>query len=132
MSAPKPVSINQADLEWEGWSEASIAAESAMRWKLLISGERTESRGLVTGLAEIPPGARLLLHHHAPEETYFVVSGRGRMEIDGHSSEIGPGCAVYIPPAARHALRCTGAEPLVFVFAFARDRFDQITYHFDQ
>ena len=55
MSAPKPVIINQADLEWEGWSEVSIAAESALRSKLLISGERTESRGLVTRLAEIPP-----------------------------------------------------------------------------
>ena len=27
---------------------------------------------------------------------------------------------------------CTGSEPLLFVFAFARDRFDQITHHFVQ
>jgi uncharacterized cupin superfamily protein len=99
-----------------------------VRWKLLIAGERGPSRGLVTGIAEVSPGASLLLHHHEPEETYYVVSGHGRMEIDGCESALGPGSAVFIPANATHAVHCTGAEPLVFVFCFARDRFDQVVY----
>ena len=102
-----------------------------MRWKLLVAGERGPSRGLVTGIAEVPPGASLLLHHHEPEETYYVVSRHGCMEIDGCEAALGPGSAVYIPPNARHVVHCTGAEPLVFVFCFARDRFDQVDYRFD-
>ena len=43
-----------------------------------------------------------------------------------------PAVPSYIPANARHALRCTGSEPLLFLFAFARDRFDQIKYHFVQ
>ena len=54
------------------------------------------------------------------------------MEIEDRSQPVGPGCAVYIPPDVQHALRCTGAEPLVFVFAFPRDRFDKVAYHFDR
>ena len=128
----RPVIIDQAYSPWEGWEDADVAARSAIRWKLLIAGERTESAGFVTGIAEIPPGERLLSHHHGAEETYYILQGRGRMEIDDRAADVGPGCAVYIPPDARHALRCTGAEPLLLVFSFARDRFDQIDYHFDE
>ena len=103
-----------------------------MRWKLLVSGERGPSAGLVTGVAEVAPGGVLLQHHHELEETYYVVSGWGHVEIDGVRTDVGPGTAVFIPPNARHALHCTGVEPLVFVFTFARDRFADVVYHFDE
>ena len=32
----------------------------------------------------------------------------------------------------RHTLYCTGAKPLIFVFTFARDRFADVEYHFDE
>ena len=130
MRALKPV-VDQAALEWEGWDDPAIAARSAVRWKLLVSGERGPSAGLVTGVGEIAPGGVLLRHHHEPEETYYVVSGRGHVEIDGERTDVAPGTAVFIPPNARHALRCAGGEPLVFVFTFARDRFEDVVYHFD-
>ena len=132
MSTLKPIVINQTEQSWEGWDDAEIAAKSAIRWKILISGERGPSAGLVNGIAELPVGTRLPFHHHEPAETYYVVSGQGHMEIDGHEADIGPGSTVYIPSNAKHAVRCTGAEPLVFVFTFACDRFDKIVYHFDE
>ena len=131
MSAPRPAVVDQADLDWEGGEDANLATGTGIRWKLLVAGERTESEGLVTGIAEIAPGAALMRHHHEPAETYYVVSGQGEMEIEGRTRALGPGSAVYIPPDARHTVRCTGVEPLVFVFCFPRDRFDQIVYHFD-
>ena len=131
MGEQKAVIVNHTELDWESWAHPGLAASSPVRWKLLVAGERGPSSGLVTGIAELPPGASLLLHHHEPEETYFVVSGHGCMEIDGCEVALGPGSAVYIPPNARHAVRCTGAEPLVFVFSFARDRFDDVSYLFD-
>ena len=131
MSAPRPAVVDQADLDWEGGEDANLATGTGIRWKLLVAGERTESEGLVTGIAEIAPGAALMRHHHEPAETYYILSGQGEMEIEGRTRALGPGSAVYIPPDARHTVRCTGAEPLVFVFSFPRDRFDQIVYHFD-
>lgn len=131
MSAERPVIVNQAEVDWESWDDPDVAARSPVRSKLLIAGERGPSRGLVQGVLEVPPGASLLFHHHEPEETYYVLSGQGRMRIDGRESALGPGSAVFIPSNARHAVQCTGPEPLVLVFAFARDRFDQVVYRFD-
>ncbi len=130
--APRPAIVDQADLEWEGGEGASLDAGKGIRWKLLITGERTETRDLATGIAEVAPGAELMHHRHEPAEIYFIISGRGEMDIEDRLQSVGPGCAVYIPPDVRHAVRCTGAEPLVLVFAFARDRFDEIAYHFDR
>ena len=130
MNAARPVIIDQAAVDWEGWQGPTVAARSAVRWKLLIAGERTDSSGLVTGIAQLPPGTQLPLHQHEPEETYYVVSGRGELQIDDRVTVVGAGCGIYIPANAKHALRSTGPEPLLFVFSFARDRFDQIAYHF--
>ena len=131
MTVPGPAIVDQAALDWEGGEDANLATGSGIRWKLLIAGESTQSVGLITGIAEITPGAELMRHHHEPAETYYIMSGRGEMEIEGRTQAVGPGYAIYIPPDARHAIRCTGPEPLVFVFSFPRDRFDQIVYHFD-
>jgi len=132
MSTPEPAVVDQADLAWEGGGESGLAIGQGIRWKLLIDGARLASTDIVTGIAEILPGVTLEQHRHEPAETYYIVSGRGQVEIEGRTSEVGPGCAVYIPPNARHAFRCTGAEPLVFVFSFPRNRFDRIVYRFDR
>ena len=89
MNMRKPIIIDQATLHWEGWRDTTLATKSAICWKLLITGERTESSGLVTGIAQLPPGAQLPLHYHEPEETYYVVSGRGEMKIDDHTMAVG-------------------------------------------
>lgn len=127
----RSVIVDQAAVDWEGWDDPAVAARSTVRWKLLVDGERGPSGGLVTGVAEIAPGGVLPRHHHEPEETYYVLSGRGVVAIEDTRTEISPGTAVFIPPDARHALRCIGAEPLVFLFTFARDRFEDVMYHFE-
>ena len=131
MRVPQPVIVDQTAVDWHLWGHTGLADEGGIRWKLLVAGERTDTVGIVTGIAEIPPGTRLPLHHHEPEETYYIVSGRGQIEIGDRTTEVGSGCAVYIPPNASHALQCVGTEPLVFVFTFPRDRFDQIVYCLD-
>ena len=127
----KPVIVDQAELGWQDWDDPANAAPSAIQWKLLLSRERVPSGGLVSGVARIEPGAVLSRHHHEPEETYYVIGGRGHIEVENLQKEIGPGTAVYIPPNARHAVRSIGAEPLVFVFTFPRDRFEDIEYSLD-
>ena len=131
MNKQKPIILNQAELDWEGWDGPGVAAEGPLRWKILISGERGPSGRLTTGIAEMIPGALLQLHHHEPEETYYVISGSGHVTVDDHEASLSPGSSVFIPSNAKHSLRCTGTEKLVFLFTFAADRFDEIVYHFD-
>ncbi len=132
MTAPRPTVIREADCPWEGWTDPAVHAKSPIRWKLLVGAERTPSKGLTVGTCEIPPGASLLLHHHAPGEVYYVVDGEGVSEIDDVVSPIGPGTALYIPPNARHRTRNTGSRPLRFVWIFPTDTFGEITYHYDE
>ena len=131
MSKQGPVILNQAELDWETWDDPELAAKSPVPWKILISGERGPSSQLSTGIAEMTPGPLLPLHHHAPAETYYVISGQGHVTVDDREASLGPGASVFIPSNAKHSLRCTGTENLVFLFTFAADRFDEIVYHFD-
>ena len=56
--------------------------------------------------ATLRPGQATERHYHREsEEIYFLLAGGGLMEIDGETTEVGPGDAVLIPPGARHTLR---------------------------
>ena len=131
MNKQKPIILNQAELDWETWDDPDLAARSPIRWKILISGERGPSCGLATGIAEMAPGTLLPLHHHQPEETYYVISGHGYVTVGDHKASLSAGASVFIPSNVKHSLRCTGTENLIFLFTFAADRFDEIVYHFD-
>ncbi len=131
MNTQKPIILNQAELDWETWDDPDLVAKSPVRWKILISGERGPSSQLSIGIAEMTPGTLLPLHHHAPAETYYVISGHGYVTVDDQEASLSPGASVFIPANAKHSLRCTGTENLVFLFTFAADRFDEIVYHFE-
>ncbi|MXY99691.1 cupin domain-containing protein [Candidatus Poribacteria bacterium] len=131
MNIQRPIILNEAELDWETWDDPELAAKSPVRWKILISGERGPSSQLSTGIAEMTPGTLLPLHHHVPAETYYVISGQGHVTVDDREASLDPGASVFIPSNAKHSLRCTGTENLVFLFTFAADRFDEIVYHFD-
>ena len=58
--------------------------------------------------ARVPAGRATRIHfHRIAEEFYFILEGRGTMEIDGESRAVGPGDAILIPPGAWHSI---GAE----------------------
>ena len=129
---PETTIRREADLEWESWDDAELKARSDVRWKLLISGERTPSAELTVGIAQIAPGATLVGHRHAHAETYYITSGKGRMLIGGVECEIGPGTAIYIPLNAHHSCRCDSDTPLEFIFTFPCDRFEEVVYRIDE
>lgn len=64
--------------------------------------------------ASIPAGGSTQRHYHRDsEEFYYITAGRGAMEIDGETREVGPGDAILIPPGAWHGI--TATEDLVFL-----------------
>ena len=127
-----PLVVHEAAEPWQEWPDPAVRARSPIRWKLLVGGERLPSRGLLVGTAELPAGGRLIRHHHAPPEAYYILEGRGQVEVGGEVIEVGPGSAVYIPADATHAAFNTGTAPLRFVWIFPADRFDQIRYIWDE
>lgn len=66
--------------------------------------------------ARLPAGAATAPHYHpAAEEIYYLLEGRGRMQIEADVRDVGPGDAVAIPPGARHQIATVGAAPLRFL-----------------
>ena len=128
----EPAIRHEADLPWESWDDPELKARSPIRWKLLISGNRTPTAALTLGIAELPPGETLISHTHAQSETYYVISGIGRIAVGEMVDEIGPGSAVYIPLNIRHSTTCLSDEPLVIVLTFPCDQFDEVVYRFDE
>jgi mannose-6-phosphate isomerase-like protein (cupin superfamily) len=64
------------------------------------------------------PGSSIGLHEQHDDEVYYVLSGEGRMTINGESFAVGPGDAVLTRPGSTHALAQEGAEDLVIVIVY--------------
>ena len=50
---------------------------------------------------------------HVSDEIYYVISGRGTIEIDGIKNEINPGKIIYIPKKIPHSFHATSNELVV-------------------
>lgn len=64
----------------------------------------------------IPAGRASRRHYHpTAEESYVVLSGRGRLEMDGETCALGAGDAVAITPPLVHQLFNAGEDDLVIL-----------------
>ena len=78
--------------------------------------DRTNAPVEMQSLAEasLPAGCATQRHFHkTSEEFYFILEGRGLMEINGEIREVGSGDAILIPRHAWHQI--TAQEPLRFL-----------------
>ena len=48
-------------------------------------------------------------------EVYYIMAGQGLMHIDEESFEVGPDCALYIPPRSVQYIQNTGNSDLKFL-----------------
>ena len=70
--------------------------------------------GAHSGLVHISPGARFPDHLHVGDERVLVL--QGVLVEDGNETWF-PGDLALRPAGSRHALRCGGLEPVVFIAA---------------
>ena len=77
--------------------------------------------------ARVPAGSATQRHYHKlAEEFYFILEGRGTIEIDGELREVSPGDAILIAPGAWHTI--VAAEPLRFLCCCAPPYAHEDTY----
>jgi mannose-6-phosphate isomerase-like protein (cupin superfamily) len=129
-SKVRPVVTRETDCALEQWDDVS---RGTVRWRTLFSGDRTPTRALTCGIAELPPpraGEPSGLHSHEPAELYYILEGAGVLTIDGVDHPVSAGSAAFIPGNAVHGLRNTGTTPLRLLYTFAVDSFDQVEYRF--
>ena len=68
-------------------------------------------------MVEMPPKSTVGLHRHADndEEIYIILSGVGRVLVDGAYFAVSTGDVVVNPPSGEHALTVVGDAPLRMV-----------------
>ena len=100
------------DVRSLGGAEAFTTADGSMIREL----HHTEAQSLAE--ASLRAGQATRRHQHRrSEEIYFVLEGRGEMELEGERRGLGPGDAVLIPAGAWHEIRAL--EALRFLCACA-------------
>jgi mannose-6-phosphate isomerase-like protein (cupin superfamily) len=117
---------NERDVEIEGW-------DNIVKWRTLLSADRTPSAAMTIGSAEIAPGSSVdgALHHHADHEAYYFIAGTGQVHLDGVEHPVEAGSIVFVPGGTRHFVRNTGAETLKLLYVFAVDQFSDVEYKFE-
>jgi mannose-6-phosphate isomerase-like protein (cupin superfamily) len=79
--------------------------------------------------ARVAEGCATERHYHKlSEEFYFILEGRGEMEVDGRRRLVGAGDAILIPPGAWHTI--AAIEPLRFLCCCAPP-YDHSDTYFD-
>lgn len=67
-----------------------------------------------------PDGGQVPWHSHEPEETYFILSGRGEICVGEERKEVKSGQLAYVPPGVFHQLTNIGIEPLIMLYCCGR------------
>ena len=126
---PKAVFRRTSDCETESWRDD---VTGHVDWWTLFSADRTDTCGLTVGVAEVPVGAPRPArgHMHEQAEVYFFLSRTGEVVIEGESTEVAAGDAVFIHGNVEHMSVNTGTEPLRLLYFFATDSFADIVYRF--
>jgi mannose-6-phosphate isomerase-like protein (cupin superfamily) len=82
----------------------------------LLAHRNSAIRNQSLAEARLPPGAATAPHYHPlAEEIYYLLDGRGRMQIESEVREVGPGDAIAIPPGQRHQITNIGDQLLRFL-----------------
>ncbi|MFW6137993.1 MAG: cupin domain-containing protein [Spirochaetota bacterium] len=79
----------------------------------LIDPEESPSKNLKMGFTIVYAGGKTTGHSHPDhEEVYYVLQGKGRMEVGETQYEVNTGDALYVPFGLFHTTYNTGILPL--------------------
>ncbi len=88
-----------------------------LRSYMLIGGRNVEGTGISIQISYIPVNSEQPIHHHEPEQCYYIIRGEGLMTIDDDRENVRAGDAVHIPSNRKHGIKNTGNEPLEYLTA---------------
>ena len=72
---------------------------------LLVSSKTTKSNNICVTLVEMEPGGFQNIHSHKPEQTYYILEGKGIMTVDDHECIVKAGDCIFIPSQSKHGLK---------------------------
>jgi len=83
-----------------------------------FNGPTDQLATMCTGMAVLEPGASPHPPHRHPEEEFMIVAtGTGEIEVDGATTQVGPGDIMYAAGNVLHGIINTGNTPMTFYFS---------------
>ncbi len=92
-----------------------VAGDETLLREVLHPAVHSAPIGYSLAHAMLAPGRRSLPHRLRGSEVYYILRGEGKLYIDGGSSGVREGMAVYVPPGATQFIENTGPEELAFL-----------------
>jgi len=81
--------------------------------------DRAESQTSEVFVVILEPGEAPPMHKHDDtEQVFYIVEGKGRLEIgsgEKFTGEVMPGDVVRVPPCTLHRIHCLGDKPLRYI-----------------
>jgi quercetin dioxygenase-like cupin family protein len=90
-----------------------------LRW--LVNADTVNAEHCSMCMIEVQPGETVKPAHSHPngEEAIYIISGSGRVMIDGTVQPVTAGCAVLFPQGKVHMLQNSGTDLMKVVCFFA-------------
>ncbi|MEP6916379.1 MAG: cupin domain-containing protein [Acidobacteriota bacterium] len=109
----KPLLVHENDIE------ALDLPGRQLRW--MVTPDTVGAEHCSMCVIEVQPGETVRPAHSHPngEEAVYIISGSGRVMIDGAVMPVKAGCAVLFPQGQVHMLQNSGAELMKVVCFFA-------------
>jgi mannose-6-phosphate isomerase-like protein (cupin superfamily) len=117
-------------LEWKHWPLDQIAIRGKAQWKELLGSASGCQNDITMGVVRLRQDESLEPHRHSQPETYYTLSGRGTVTIEGVVHDVEPGRMLFIPSNAQHQINNVNEEDLQILYVFAVSDFSKIQYHF--
>jgi quercetin dioxygenase-like cupin family protein len=91
------------------------------RFRWLVAEDRVKAQNCSVCVIRIAPGDKVFPAHSHPngEEVIYILSGSGRVLVDGDVAPVRKGSTVLFPQGKPHMLHNTGAEEMKVVCFFA-------------
>lgn len=91
------------------------------RFRWLVADDRIKSQYCSACVIRVAPGDRVRPAHSHPlgEEVIYILSGYGRVLVDGEVAPVRTGSTVLFPQGAVHMLHNTSSEEMKVVCFFA-------------
>jgi mannose-6-phosphate isomerase-like protein (cupin superfamily) len=91
------------------------------RLKWLVTTERLASKYSSTCVIQVAPGETVRPAHSHPngEEVIYIITGSGRVLVDGEVAPVTAGSIVLFPQGAVHMLQNTGKAEMKVICFFA-------------
>jgi quercetin dioxygenase-like cupin family protein len=98
-------------------SETRLTHEECGDHRVYFEGATDQLKYMIAGSLLLKAGMTPHPPHQHPEEEFMLVTeGTGEIQVDGKTSQVGPGSMMYCAGGKYHAIVNTGTTPMLFYY----------------